>query len=97
MDFGVENLLITLKRGKIGTRLPGTVEDLWEVTNALLIGYAVIVHRLHAWVSGRYTYPTHTGDGRYTYHAGGRASSCVAALTREWPLASRFTIYSSRL
>jgi len=39
VDFGVENLLITLKRSKIGTRLPGTVEDLWEVTNALLIGY----------------------------------------------------------
>ena len=43
-------------------------------------------------VSGRYTYPTHTGDGRYTYRAGGGASSCVAALTREWPLTSRFTI-----
>jgi len=48
-------------------------------------------------VSGRYTYPIHTGDGRYTYRAGSRASSCVAALTREWPLTSRFTIYSSHL
>jgi len=49
------------------------------------------------WVSGRYTYPIHTGYGRYTYRVGGRASSCVAAATRKWPLASGFTIYSSRL
>jgi len=26
-------------------------------------------------VSGRYAYPIHTGDGRYTYRAGVRASS----------------------
>jgi len=34
-------------------------------------------------VSGRYAYPIHTGDGLYTYREGGRASSCVAELTRE--------------
>jgi len=29
-------------------------------------------------VSGRYTYPIHTGDGRYTYRAGGVGVHVVA-------------------
>jgi len=47
------------------------------------VAYVHLRMSLDYWVSGRYTYPIHTGDGRYTYRAGGRASSCVAALIRE--------------